>query len=398
MRVAVWLVDTSETAGGGLTFQREVAESLAASAGQTRHQLVFFCSPSFELGAIESSGVAVRRVRETRLERARDLLRRESRIAETLLDGSAADDVLDEEKIEFVLNLTQYRIHTDIPYSVIVWDLQHRRQPWFPEVSERGEWSNREATYRWLLPRAAFVICGNRTGADEIEQFYRVPREHIRLLSHPTPRFALEAPAHDATVAARYGLTRPFLLYPAQFWPHKNHVNLLHALERVSDLDLDLALVGSDQGNAAFVREVADSLGLSSRTHVLGFIPNADLCALYREALALTYVTFFGPENLPPLEAFAFGCPVIASNVAGAEEQIGDAALLVNPRSPDEIAAAVRRVHDDATLRAALIERGRARALQWTGSDFARGLFQLLDEFEPVRRNWPPGRFRSRTR
>ena len=113
-----------------------------------------------------------------------------------------------------------------------------------------------------------------------------------------------------------------------------------------------------------------------------------DLVALYRGAFALAYVTFFGPENLPPLEAFALGCPVIASDVSGAREQLVDAALFVDPRNPAEIAAAIKQLHDDDNLRSSLIDKGRARAERWTATEFVRGVFAALDEFEPVRRCW----------
>jgi glycosyltransferase involved in cell wall biosynthesis len=116
--------------------------------------------------------------------------------------------------------------------------------------------------------------------------------------------------------------------------------------------------------------------------------PTEDLIALYRGAFALAYVTFFGPENLPTLEAFALGCPVVASNVDGAREQLGDAALLVEPRDPAKIAAAIKTLYDDKDLRQILIKKGRARAERWTAKDFVRGVFSALDEFEPVRRCW----------
>ena len=58
-----------------------------------------------------------------------------------------------------------------------------------------------------------------------------------------------------------------------------------------------------------------------------------ELIALYRHALALTFVSYFGPDNLPPLEAFALGCPVITSAIEGVDEQLGNAALYVNPDS-----------------------------------------------------------------
>jgi glycosyltransferase involved in cell wall biosynthesis len=99
-------------------------------------------------------------------------------------------------------------------------------------------------------------------------------------------------------------------------------------------------------------------------------------------------MTFFGPDNLPPLEAFAFGCPVIASNVSGASEQLGDAALLVDPRDPDGIAKSILSLYQDPKLRLTLIQRGRERSQRWTAQDFVRGIFKLLDEFEPFRRCW----------
>jgi glycosyltransferase involved in cell wall biosynthesis len=117
-------------------------------------------------------------------------------------------------------------------------------------------------------------------------------------------------------------------------------------------------------------------------------VPVEDLVALYRGAFALAYVTFFGPENLPTLEAFALGCPVVASDVAGAREQLGDAALLVDPKDPPSIANAIKALHDGPNLRQTMIEKGRARAERSTARSFVRGVFNALDEFEPVRRCW----------
>jgi len=122
--------------------------------------------------------------------------------------------------------------------------------------------------------------------------------------------------------------------------------------------------------------------------HFLGFVPHDEFVWLYRHALALVYVTLCGPENMPPLEAFALGCPVVASRVAGAEEQLGNAALLVDPKSPKHVAEAIKAVHDDAELRHLLTQRGRERAPKWRGQDFVRGVFSVLDEFEPIRRCW----------
>jgi glycosyltransferase involved in cell wall biosynthesis len=236
------------------------------------------------------------------------------------------------------------------------------------------------------------VITGTRVGKAEIERFYGVPGERIRILPHPTPRFALEAaPGLGAGAAARHGLRPGFLLYPAQFWAHKNHANLVLALKLLKEkhgLAPDLALMGSDKGNRAHVERLVRECGLAEQVKVLGFVGQADLVGLYREASALTYVSFCGPENMPPLEAFALGCPVVAARIEGAQEQLGDAALLVDPREPADIARAIAAVHADVQLRETLKARGLARARRWTGKEFVRGVFAMLDEFEPVRRAW----------
>src|SRR5207247_11243486 len=136
---------------------------------------------------------------------------------------------------------------------------------------------------------------------------------------------------------------------------------------------LDAVFVGPDKGNEGHVRRETDRLGLADAVHFLGFVPRADLVALYRSALALTYVTFFGPENLPPLEAFALGCPVVASAVDGSEEQLGDAAFLVPPADHVALATSILQLRDDATVRSTLIERGRARAGRFTKREYIQG-------------------------
>lgn len=283
-------------------------------------------------------------------------------------------------------------LEVNIPYIFTVWDLQHRLQPWFPEVSANGEWRRREKMYGTAIPRASVVIVGTEAGKAEAVHFYRAPVERVKIIPHPTPSFALNAPKDKKEeVLTKYHIPKGYLFYPAQFWPHKNHAGLLLTVKILREqhgLTLPVVFVGSDMGNLPYVRRVVDELDLSAQVYFLGFVPQEDLVELYRNAFALTYLTFFGPENLPPLEAFALGCPVIASNVSGAKEQLGDAALLVDPRNEEQVAMAVKYLYEDLELRRTLAQRGFERASRWTGQDFVRSVFSILDEFEPVRRCW----------
>ncbi len=394
MKVGVYLDDYVPQDGGGYTFQTDVFLTLVKLTGQSHHQFVFISEPKKEIesytrgsklewlpcptpGLIEKITGFIFRLWPS--------LQRSWRWQSSL------ERCAQRAGIEFIWFLSPRLKDVNLPYMTIVLDLQHRVQPWFPEVSAHGEWEARERHYANLLPRAAAIIAGTQTGKDEIMHFYRVPPERIHILSHPTPSYAFTAnDGDDKKVLSRLGLETGYLFYPAQFWAHKNHVNLLIALEelRLRGLRWPLVLAGADFGNRNTVEIQIRELGLEDQVHILGFVAQAELPALYRGALALTYVSFFGPENMPPLEAFALGCPVIAANVSGADEQLGDAALLVDPADPRAIAAAIQQLASDKLLRDSLVARGYERAASWTAEDFVRGVFGILDTFEPIRRVW----------
>lgn len=393
MKVGVFLEDFSPDVGGGFTIQDDIFRALIELINETHHSFVIFCrrpeslnaflTPRIEaVGFPGSLGQRVFARAERGLHSLIEKRKRRSRL----------EQLCKEAGVEFLWFVGAEAVQVDLPYMAIVWDLQHRLQPWFPEVSAGGTWKHRENFYNEFLRRASIIISGNEAGRQEIERFYQVTRNRIKLLAHPTPGFALRAEQSDVeSVLKKYELRRNYLLYPAQFWSHKNHVNLLLATAKLKSdhkIDLRVVCVGSNKGNQEYVKTFAAQLKPSIDVAFLGFVPTEDLVALYRGAFALSYVTFFGPENLPALEAFALRCPVIASDVDGAREQLGDAALFVNPRDPANIAAAIKSLHDDEGLRQRLIDNGRARAEKWTAKDFVRGVFSALDEFEPVRRCW----------
>ena len=395
MKVGVFLEDFSPEVGGGFTIQDDIFRALVEQLDQTQHSFVIFCrrpeavskfltSPRLE--AVGFPGSFSKRV----LARAESGLHA---LLESRQRQSRLEQLCRETGVQFMWFVGAEAVQIDLPYMAIVWDLQHRRQPWFPEVSAGGTWRHRENFYGEFLRRASIIIAGTEAGREEIERFYQVTSDRILILPHPTPGFALMAAPNDtAALLKKYELKENYLFYPAQFWSHKNHANLLlaaAALKREHHIDLPVVLVGSDKGNTDYVRQFAAALEPAIDVRFLGFVPVEDLVALYCGAFALTYVTFFGPENLPPLEAFALGCPVVASDVAGAREQLGDAALLVNPRDPSQIAAAVKALYDDKALRQTLIEKGRARAERWTATHFVQSVFGALDDFESVRRCWP---------
>jgi glycosyltransferase involved in cell wall biosynthesis len=394
MRVGILLGDMDPTAGGGYTFQSDILDALLAVGEQSRHFFVLLCHPNTaaKLPAKLLSNAEVVTL-DVEPVAPRGLFAKSGLAAKSkpISKQRPLDEQLRAAGVDFVWQFGAPGQVLEVPYMVVVWDLQHRLQPWFPEVSANGNWQHRENIYSSVLGRAAAIIVGTQAGKAEVERFFRVDPSRILIMPHPTPRFAGTAVLKESSIRERHGLAGDYLFYPAQFWAHKNHVNLLLALQLLRsrfDRPFDAAFVGADHGNLGHVRSMTDQLGLSDHVHFLGFVPRDDLVELYREAFALSYMTFFGPENLPPLEAFALGCPVIASDVSGAREQLGDAVLFADPSSPEQIAEAVIRLAGEEGLRQRLIDAGRQIASGRTSEGFVAQALAFLDRFEAVRRCW----------
>jgi glycosyltransferase involved in cell wall biosynthesis len=207
---------------------------------------------------------------------------------------------------------------------------------------------------------------------------YGVVAERIHVLPFVAPRYL-----HDGASDEPLSFATPpkFLFYPAQFWTHKNHERLLRALAAAKSQaqDIFLVLVGSKKNNYARIEALIGELGLDENVVNLGYVENRHMGALYRRARALVMPTFFGPTNIPPLEAFACGCPVAAADVYGMREQVGNAGLLFNPSSVDEIADALIRLWNDDDLHAELVRKSRAAAERWGAVQFGARLLEIVE-------------------
>jgi glycosyltransferase involved in cell wall biosynthesis len=259
-------------------------------------------------------------------------------------------------------------------------------------VSANNEWTLREQNYGEILRRAAVIYTGTAQGRDEVVAHYQVAAERIKVLPFLVPSFVLESAyaPRDAERLSRFEVPTHYLFYPAQFWAHKNHVLILEACKIVRERagwDLGVVFTGADKGNLGYVRDYAARLGMDNNVRFLGFIEKADILELYRGAFCLVFPTFFGPDNLPPLEAFALRCPVIASDIPGAREQLGEAAILVPPTDERALADAILSLRNDET-RAQLVNSGLAVTAQADWDDYARQIIDSVDEFSAIRRTW----------
>lgn len=136
------------------------------------------------------------------------------------------------------------------------------------------------------------------------------------------------------------------------------------------------------------VQSVINQLDLLDRVRLLGFIPDADLTALYRKAAMTVFPSFFGPDNLPPLEALHHGCPVGVADIPGARDQLGDAVEYFDPTDPDGMAERIARVLSDPGLRADLVNNGRALCSARTPENYINRVYEEFNCLQPVLVNW----------
>ncbi|MBW4459614.1 MAG: glycosyltransferase family 4 protein [Nodosilinea sp. WJT8-NPBG4] len=419
MKVALPVSAAFPSDGGGYTFESEIVAALLDLAPETHHEITIFSATagSESAAATHPNLTIVHPPSQLMTGALRGALRRGMGLAHRghpklssqadKLQAAFVRHFIVKSRFDFSWVLAPAALiqcpkhHT--PYALTIWDLQHRLQPYFPEISQGREWGKRERFYANNLKRATYVVTGTERGKVEIERFYQIAPERIRVIPFPTPRLGdaiatrshreiANQPATKEELLAQHGLPSRYFFYPAQFWPHKNHYTLLKAFKTLVDQqgeDVALVLTGSDKGNAGYIKQLIHDLDLTAKVHILGFVSKEDLANLYKHALALVFPTHFGPDNLPPLEAFSLGCPVIASQVPGAAEQLGNAALLVDQRDAAQMAGAMKSVYEDEALRHDLIQKGLTRAKSWQPQDYAKQLITLLDEFESIRYCWP---------
>lgn len=264
-----------------------------------------------------------------------------------------------------------------VPCVSIVYDLQEVTYPEFFTAAQR---LNRRRHVEDACARSDRVVCISDYVRGTLLNSVGVRPERVVTI----PLGLLHAsPEPDRAVIKRLALTAgEFLLYPANFWPHKNHRNLFAAMQFYcqSHPDSRLKLVCTGAPNAR-MRELeleAASLLPSGAVVFAGYVGPAELEALVGASRGLICPSLYEGFGMPVLEGMAHAKPVLCSNVTSLPEVAGGAAVYFDPNDPGQIAAAIEAL-DDAPRVAGLVARGLERAAALgTGRDMAARYLALL--------------------
>ncbi len=247
---------------------------------------------------------------------------------------------------------------------VTLHDLLARSHPQFFEESVL----RRDHRTGSRIGRADAVIVQSRFTRDQLLDSGMVSPDRIHVIPPPIPsEFAPEEGAWDTDTRARYDLVGPYILSIGTIEPRKNILALVSAFENLCGdgaRDVDLVIAGKMGWMSVEFPDRLRRSPFARRIRWLQYVPESDLAPLYRGAMCLVYPSFAEGYGKPVAEAMACGIPVVTSRSSGMAEAAGDAAILIDPHSIEEITGAMSLLVHDEGARARLRIAGVERAIE----------------------------------
>ena len=286
-----------------------------------------------------------------------------------------SDGTVERAGVDVVHFVNQAGFRTAIPSIYHPHDLQHLHLPAMFTPRQRAY---RDRWYGELADQAAMVAVASSWTRNDVIARLGLPDSKVVVVPWAPPLDAVTNEASrtlegTATVGVR--LPPRFILYPAQTWPHKNHIKLIESIALLRErerMDVPLVLTGMRNAFATTVDASIAAASIGDLVTWAGFVEADELSAIYRRSTAVVIPTKFEAASGPLWEAFAAGIPAACSNVTSLPAQAGDAALLFDPDDVEQIADAIRSLWTDKPLRMKLVELGRARVKQFTWDTTAR--------------------------
>jgi glycosyltransferase involved in cell wall biosynthesis len=238
--------------------------------------------------------------------------------------------------------------------------------------------------YADMVARADRIICVSESVKGDVIQCLAPDPAKLRVVYEAGgEHFVPQDPEAVAAVRKKYGLDRPYFIFVGSVNKRKNVPALVRAFalarERTNS-EMQFAIAGRIGFGGDEIRAAIAASPDASAVKLLGYVPDADVPALYTGARALLFATLYEGFGIPAVEAFACGCPVIGATVGSLPEIIGDAGLLADPTSVESIAAQIEKMMTDDALRERFSKKGLARAKQFSWEKAARECLEIYQE------------------
>ena len=236
----------------------------------------------------------------------------------------------------------------------IIYDLQHIEYPFF---FTRKEIKNRNFMYKWISENAHHVISISKKTKSDFHQYTNYNLNNITTIPIPVSIENIDAfNFQDKLSVNNQLISKPYLLYPANFWPHKNHkllfIALAMAIKRGVNLDIQLVLIGDELNKGDEYKLLTKKLGIENNVIFGSFVDEKSKYLLLKNALALIYPSLFEGFGMPLIEAIILKTPILCSDLDVLNEIIDNFGYVFNPKKPKSIADAIFKISTDKKLTA----------------------------------------------
>lgn len=245
----------------------------------------------------------------------------------------------------------------------------------YPETMVRKNLRRIQRGVGSSIRRSSRVLTISRFSKGELIALLDIPEEKIAVV-YPAPSLS-EAHADFEECSRKWGLRPPYLLYVGTIEPRKNLVRLLRAFDLLKtreSIPHQLVLAGGRGWQDEEILQTAKSIANEQTVIFTGYLSEGEKNTLYQNADAFVFPSLYEGFGIPPLEAMAFGCPVICSNAASLPEAVGEAARLVDPLDEWDIAQGIWDVLSDKEYASRLITAGYRQSKKYTWDESAEKL------------------------
>lgn len=396
------IIDSKIQSGGGFQYALSISLLLNKHKNE-KYNFIFFTTAKENISLLEKNNIEAIYLNLSKFDEFLSYIRRNTLIYEILdkikiCRTVKIDRILKRYNIDLIYFVSPSglsRVTEDCNYIFTMWDLCHRDFVEFPEVYMNREFEKRENLYKKVLPKAVKIIAESDLGRLNIIRRYNIDETRvISMPMWPSNSVNISQEEYDYNyidIKKKYDIDGEYIFYPAQFWAHKNHIYILEGLKILDEkynIKINAVFSGSDYGNLEFLFKKVKELELEGRIYFIGFVANEEIPYLYKQALALVMPTYFGPTNIPPLEAFKLKCPVLYSDLPGLKEQVQDAALLLDLTKPENLAINLLKIMGNDPLIEKLILNGVHKLLEVDEEDIWLCQKAIFDDYVVKLKCW----------
>lgn len=380
MNVAL-VIEGNNTIGGGYVFQKNFVEKIKKG----KHNYSIYSRSNDFLKTIKCDNIFLKTIKkETYLDK----------IKKFLLHFDATFFLFKEITLNFEKQLINDQIDlvcflspsfdsfyfNKLNYIINVWDNCHIEHPEFPEIRNNFEFEKREILYNKVLKKSASIIVDSDQTKKNLKKRYLINSSKIKVNNFKN--VLSKNVEFDNTILSRINIEFPYIYYPAQYWCHKNHIYIIDALKKLIELKVNISVIfsGSDKGNLKFLKDYSIKNEVNNNIFFLGFLEEGEKNTLIKNAFSIVIPSFFGPTNLPPIEAAIIGTPAIVAKSTLWAKNENHGFKEVDLKDPNDLAKVLIDLLKNKNLRKQMIRQSN-HEINKPGYGILNLLEDCIDEF-----------------